>query len=152
MKYNDIEKQILNILENSPFCVLATANKQGVISADQMCLVNDGLKVYIQTDKTFEKIENIKENPNVCLNLGAYSFKGIAKIVGHPLKNQTFIDKLKQRHLSTFNEYTSLPNEVLIEIELTECKIWGSSGFEYKAITKVDLKNKRVKIIKCDSM
>ena len=152
MNYSDVEKQILDILEKAPFCVLATANKQGVISADQMCLVNDGLKVYIQTDSTFEKIKNIEENPNIALNVGAYSFKGVATIVGHPSTRPIFIEKIKQKHQSTFKEYTNLPNEVLIEIELNQCKIWGKAGLEENSITKVDLKNKRIELIKCDSM
>ena len=68
MEYNQIKENILNVLDKTMFCVLATANKKGVVSACQMCLVNDGLKAYIQTDKNFEKISNIKENPFVAIN------------------------------------------------------------------------------------
>lgn len=151
MNFESIEKQILEVLENTPYCAVATADKHGKISADQMCIVNDGMKVYLQTDKTFEKIKNISENPNVALNIGAYSFKGVATILGHPTTNTKFIEKLKQKHLSTFKEYTNLPNEVLIQIDLLECKIWGSDGTQ-KTITKVDFKNHKIQVINCDSM
>ena len=97
MNYNDIEKQILSILDKTLFCVFATANSRGEISADQMTLVNDGLTVYIQTDKTFEKIKNIEENPNVAINIGAFSFKGVAKIVGHPSTKPIFYWEVKTK-------------------------------------------------------
>ena len=40
-----------------------------------MCLINDGLTLYFQTDKSFEKIKNISENPNVAINLGVFLFQ-----------------------------------------------------------------------------
>lgn len=156
MLYKDIENQILKVLENTPFCTLATANKEGVVCASQMCLINDGLTAYIQTDKTFEKIKNIKENPNVAINCGAFYFKGFAKILGHPTENPLFIEKIKQKHLKTYNHYTNLPNEVLVEIKLTECKIWGVDSkkdiHNQETILIVDLVNKKIEEKVCDKM
>ena len=124
MNYEKSIENILNILRNAKFVVLATSNKNGIVSACQMCIVNDGLKVYFQTDSSFEKIQNIKENSNVAINIGKYYFKGIAKIVGHPSNNINFINKIKEKHPETYSRYTNLLSEVLIEVELTECKIW----------------------------
>ena len=95
MDYIQLENKIINVLDKTLFCVLATANSDGVVCATQMCLVNDGLKVFIQTDKNFEKVKNIKENKNVAINCGAYYFKGVASIKGHPTENKIFIDKIK---------------------------------------------------------
>ena len=145
MKYDVAEENILCILENSSYCVLATANKQGVVSADQMRIVNDGLKVYIPINKVFESIENVKENPNVCLHFGPFSCKGVANIVENPSDSRKFFQLVEQRR-SEFNKYVNLSNAVLIEIELTECNMSGGLG--YKANTKVDLKNKRMETIK----
>ena len=153
MLYSEIEKRIIKVLEKTPTCVIATANKEGVVSAAQMCLVNDGLKVYLQTDKTFEKVKNIKDNPNVAINLGAYYFKGIAKLSGHPSSNKMFIEKIKEKHLETYNLYTNLPNEVLIEITLTEAKIWGvGNSKNEKTIMLVNLINKTIENIVYDEM
>lgn len=156
MKYKDVEAKIEKILENTLFCTFCTANKKGEICADQMCLVNNGLKAYIQTDLTFEKIKNIKENTNVAINCGAYTFKGIAKLLGKPTDNQMFVEKLKAKHLKTYEHYTKLPNEVLIEIELIECKIWGVDNkkdiHDQETITVVNLKDKTLKTIFCDKM
>lgn len=156
MNYTQAQDKILNMLERTLFCTFATANAFGVVCAAQMCLVNDGLKVYIQTDKTFEKVKNILENPNVAINCGAYYFKGKAKILGHPKDNEIFMKKIEQKHPETFKSYTTLPNEVLIEVTLTECKIWGIDSSEnvhnQKAMAIVDLVNKKVKTIACDKM
>lgn len=156
MEYAEIEQKILKLFENTKFCTLATASKEGVVSASQVCLVNDGLDVYVQTDKTFEKVKNIKENPNVAINCGAYYFKGKAEIVGKPTNHNKFIEKIKAKHLDTYNHYTNLPNEVLIKIELSEAKIWGIDNSKdihnQETILVVDLKNKKTNTIMCDKM
>ena len=48
---------IENLLKNTKFATVATSSKNGIVSTAQMCIVNKGLTVYFQTDKTFEKIE-----------------------------------------------------------------------------------------------
>ena len=134
-------------------CTLATANKSGVVSTAQMSLVSDGLIVYLQTDGAFNKVKNITENPNIAINCGAYNFKGVAKIVGHPKTNKKFLELIKNKHLKTYENYTLLLNEVLIEITLTECKIWdidSSKNTNKKTITIVNFLNKSVNIKTCD--
>ena len=153
MNYSELEPKILMILEKTPHLVLATANKRGVVSAVQMSFVHDGLTVFMQTDRSFEKVKNIEENPNVALNLGAYYFKGTAKVLGKPKSNKKFIEKIKKKDPSTYAHYTNLPNEVLIEVKLTECKIFGiNSSTGEETIQVVNLENKTVKTIVCDKM
>ena len=155
MEYDDLLKRIKNLLKKTKYAVLATANKDGVVSASTVCIVNDGLKVYVQTDSSFEKIKNIKENENVALNLTSVYFKGKAKIVGHPSSNSFFIENIKTKHPETYKNYTNLPSEVLIEIELTECKIWEFENIDGKreeVIKVIDYKNKTIHNIICDKM
>ena len=156
MEYLEVESKILNMFEKTLFCTLATANRVGVVSASQVCLINSGLTIFVQTDKTFEKVNNIKENPNVAINCGAYYFKGKAEILGHPSIYPDFIQKVKEKHLSTYNSYTNLPNEVLIKIELYEAKIWGGDNSKdihnQETILVVDLINKKTNTIICDKM
>lgn len=152
MEYEHFIEKILTVLEKTPYCVLATASADGVVSAAQMCLVNDGLTVYFQTDESFEKVKNIRENPNVAINVGAFYFKGKAGIVGHPTKNPTFTFNMQKKHPRSYMKYTGLKSEVLIEVKLTECKIWGSNGSGQETITVIDLKKKGVKTIVCDTL
>jgi general stress protein 26 len=156
VEYNDAITKIKKILDLTQFCVLATANRNGIVSACQMCIVNDGLTVYFQTDKSFEKIKNIKENPNVAINLGAFYFKGKSKIIGRPADFPLFVEKLKAKHHETYEHYTNLPNEVLIEVQLTECKIWGVDTkkdiHSQEIIQVINLQEKTIRSISCDKM
>ena len=149
-------KQIDNLLKNTKFVTLATSNKEGIVSTAQMCIVNTGLKVYFQTDRTFEKVKNIIENSNIAFNIGAYNFKGIAKIVGKPSENKEFIELIKQKHFETYKSYTLLENEVLIEADITECKIWGIDSKQdihnQETIEVIDFTNNTKKVILCDKM
>lgn len=154
--YKKIVEKIELVLNNTKFAVLATSNQEGIVSACQMCLVNDGLTLYFQTDKNFEKITNIKENPNVAINIGSYYFKGKAKIIGHPTSNEVFIDKIKNKHPETYNHYTNLIDEILIEVKLFECKIWGAidskNVHSEDIIQIIDFNNKSIQIKTCNKM
>jgi general stress protein 26 len=150
------KKDIVNRLENTKFAVLATADKYGNVSASQVCIVNEGLNVYIQTDRNFEKIKNIEQNKKVALNIGSMYFKGVAKILDHPTQNKKFIEKIKEKHPRTYKSYTNLPNEVLIRIKLTECKIWNVDSKEnirnQDIIGIYDLVNDKQEIIISEKM
>jgi|GEM_PF-5739808 len=154
LDFESIKNDIVALFEKTHFAILATADKNGVVCTAQMCLVNDGLTVYMQTDSKFQKIQNIKENPNVAINNGAYNFKGKATIVGHPNTNKLFIEKLKTKHLKTYNLYTDLQDEVLIKIDLTEARIWDmyNDKTNIKVITAVDFVTKQVAHNSCDAL
>ncbi len=126
MEYQLLVKKIERVLENAKYGVFATSDKDGIVSASQDCLINIGLDVYIQTDRTFEKINNIKENKNVAIALGDYYFKGKAEILGHPIDFPKFIEIFKKKHPKSYGHYSSLTDEVLIKVVLTECRIWDS--------------------------
>lgn len=163
-KYKDLRRKnmleeinkIENLLKNTKFATVATSSRNGIVSTAQMCIVNKGLTVYFQTDKTFEKIRNIRENNNIAFNIGAYNFKAKAKIIGKPSENKEFINLIKQKHFQTYKSYTLLENEVLIEAEITECKIWGINPklniHEQETIQILDFINNTKKVIICDKM
>lgn len=156
MKYEEIVQKITELFNLTKFATLAYANKKGVVGTAQMCVINDGLKVFMQTDKKFDKVKNIIENPNVAINIGAFNFKGTAKVAGHPKDNEIFIQKLKTKHLKTYEHYTNLDDEVLIEINLNEARIWGVDNnkdvHNQETILVVDFKNKTTRTIVCDKM
>ncbi len=155
MNYTNAVKRIENILEKTKAGTLATANSKGEISASQVNIVNDGLTIYFQTDKFFEKINNIQENPNVALNCGVYYFKGKARIVGHPTSNPVFIAKIKEKHPDAYAHFSMLPNEILIEIKLTSAKFWGfdeEHPFEGETLYLMDIENNIISKKICDIM
>lgn len=144
-EYESCVKKIEEVLGKCIFATLATAC-DGIVHTRQMCLLNDGLKVFMQTDKTFDKVAEIRKNENVAINCGAYNFTGKAKLIGSPKDNEWFMQNFKAKHLKSFRQYTNLPNEVLIEIEITECKIWE------KTLTIVNFIDRTVKKIAYDEM
>lgn len=155
MEYKKIIERIVELLEKTKYVVLATSNKKGVVSASKVSIVNDDLKVYFQTDKRFEKIQNIKENENIAINIDSIYFKGNAKIIGLANNNKMFVKKMKEKHIYAYENYTNLPNEVLVEIELTECRIWGFEvidGKREEIIKVIDLKNQTINNIICDKL
>ena len=97
-----------------------------------------------------------KNNQKEIKKIKIYYFKGVAKIIGHPTKMPTFIEKIRQKHLKTYNHYTNLPSEVLIEVELTEARIWNVDTSKdvdkQETITVVNFKDKTLKTIVCDKM
>ena len=135
--------------------IIATANKNGDVSASKVTIVNDGLDIYFQTDSSFEKARNIRENKKIAINFGATYAKGIAEIIGKPTENEMFINKIKQKNNHTYNDYSRLENEVLIRVTLTEIRIWkyeqvNGNTNEYLII--IDLKNKTFNKVKLDNM
>lgn len=91
-----------------------------------MSHVNDGLTVYFQTGENYLKTLQIKENSNVALCVGTYEIEGTAKIIGHPLNetNALFIQKLKEKHNNAFERWSSLPNQVVIKVEIGLVRQW----------------------------
>ncbi len=156
MNYDEAIDAVEKLFAATKFAVLATANRRGVVSASQMCLVHDGMTLYFQTDETFEKARNIAENPNVAVNAGAYCFKGTAEILGRPADFPAFVEKIKTKHRGTYESFTNIPTEILIRVTLSECRIWGADAgkdvHSQEAIQVLDFKEKTSRVIRCGKM
>ena len=161
MEYELLLEKVIKLLSKTNYVVLATASKEGVVTASKMCMIADGTTLYFQTDSNFEKARNIMENPNVAITLENIYFKGQATIIDHPSENKFFVEKMKEKHYQTYENYTDLPNQILIEVKLTECRIWGiwqNNGIgegkvhREESIKVLNLKNKKLTKIKCDNL
>ena len=96
MEYELLLEKMVKLLSKTNYVVLATASKDGVVTASKMCVIADGTTLYFQTDSYFEKARNIMENPNVAITIENIYFKGQATIIGHPSENQFFVEKMKE--------------------------------------------------------
>ena len=161
MEYDLLLQKIMKLLSKTNYVVLATASKDGIVTASKMCVISDGTTLYFQTDSNFEKARNIMENPNVAITIENIYFKGQAIITGHPSQNQFFVEKMKERHYQTYENYTNLHNQILIKVNLTECRIWGiwqnndigdDSVVREESIKILNLKNEQLTKIKCDNI
>jgi len=107
---------------------LATCANDRVSSRSMSVIIYDE-KFYCQTDETFLKYKQIIRNPNAALCYNNYSIEGKCRIIGHPLdeNNNFFAERFKKYFINSFEAYTSLQTEKLIEITPVLIYTW-----EYK--------------------
>ena len=108
--------------------VLSTSCDNRVTSRMMSFVIFDN-KFYCQTDKTFLKYQQIKTNPNVALCIDNIQVEGIAKNIGKPLENKKFISLFKQCYKTSYEIYSFLENEILLEIEPTFIGVWTYKDF-----------------------
>ena len=108
--------------------VLSTSFDNRVTSRMMSFVIFDN-KFYCQTDKTFLKYQQIKSNPNVALCIDNIQIEGIAKNIGKPLENKKFINLFKQYYKTSYEIYSFLENEILLEIEPTFIGVWTYKDF-----------------------
>ena len=108
--------------------VLSTSFDNRVTSRMMSFVIFDN-KFYCQTDKTFLKYQQIKSNPNVALCIDNVQIEGIAKNIGKPLENKKFINLFKQYYKTSYEIYSFLENEILLEIEPTSIGVWIYKDF-----------------------
>jgi uncharacterized pyridoxamine 5'-phosphate oxidase family protein len=125
ISYVLLEKEIYDLLGENKILVLATSSDNRVTARSVSCIVT-GKKVCFQTDKAFLKYKQIIKNQNVALCTENIQIEGIAKIKGHPLteENKDFAEKYKKYYKSSYDNYSHLENEAVIEVEPTYITLW----------------------------
>jgi len=125
LSYDMLKKEVIEKFNNNKIWILATSANDRV-SARSISIVNKGLKIYFQTHKDFLKYKQIRENNKVALCWNNVQIEGIANIKGNPLKeeNKEFIRLFKKFHKGSFDMYTKLDGQVVIEIEPKSISIW----------------------------
>ena len=108
LKLNQIYKQIGSHAK----IVLATCYNNKV-SARKMSFIIEDKYFYFQTDSTFRKYQDIKQNNYVALCIDNIQIEGLCEEIGHPLENIEFIKKFKKYFNSSFEAYSSLDSERL---------------------------------------
>jgi len=118
-------EDIISVLDKKVTIVFATcANNR--VTIRPMSHVNDGLTVYFQTGEHYLKTQQIRSNPNVAISVGTYEIEGEAEIIGHPEDeaNQFFIEKYKEKHPSYAGRWSTIPNQVVVKIEIKLVRQW----------------------------
>lgn len=115
--------EIFRIIGRAKKMVLSTSCDNRVTSRTMSFVIFDN-KFYCQTDKNFLKYQQIQSNPNVALCVDNIQIEGIAKNIGKPLENEKFINIFKKHYRASYEIYSFLENEILLEIEPTFIKVW----------------------------
>jgi general stress protein 26 len=69
ISYEELEKEIIEIIRNRPLKIIATSSGDSV-TAREVRFCSDGLNMFFITDNRSRKYEQIKTNPNVAVAVG----------------------------------------------------------------------------------
>lgn len=124
-EYTEKLEEFYNNFGNAKKMVLATS-KDNRVTARTMSVILVNNIFYFQSDKTFLKYEQMIANPLVALCVDNIQIEGIATVIGSPISNENifFANAFRENYKSSFDSYSSLKNEVLIEIKPTKITIW----------------------------
>jgi uncharacterized pyridoxamine 5'-phosphate oxidase family protein len=127
--YSLLDNEIFNILGDKKVMVLATCYENLVTARSMSCIII-GKKIYFQTDTTFQKIKQMIENPNIALCIDNIQIEGIAKIKKHPFddENYEFLNAFKENYKNSYEHYSHIKNEVVVEIKPTLITLWKYEG------------------------
>ena len=123
--YESLKNEVIEFLDQHKILVFATcaANR---VTARAMSCVHKGLTIYFQTGTTSVKFKQLAQNPNVALCAANVQIEGVARIRKHPLdpSNVEFIEAYKTHHLGSFQTYSHLKSNVVIEVEPRLITFW----------------------------
>ncbi|MEX1378317.1 MAG: pyridoxamine 5'-phosphate oxidase family protein [Eubacteriales bacterium] len=141
--FPEAKRRLFDAIRPAKIMVLATSENDKVTARSMSCIVMNE-KIYFQTDKTFLKYQQIKSNKNVALCFSNVQIEGHAHEMGHPMDSQNngFAELFEKHYKDSFDAYTHLENEVLIEVDITNAVIWGYEGDrQYREF--IDFKDKK---------
>lgn len=110
-------------LGESKKMVLSTSLND-VVTSRMMSIVVLNKKIYFQTDRTFRKYNQIKENPKVSLCINNIQIEGECEKVGMPSDNAEFVEAYKKHFPSSYTRYSCLKNERLFVVTPTFVEKW----------------------------
>lgn len=145
MDFTSAYENFYKELGESKKMVLSTSSKD-VVTSRMMSIVVINKKIYFQTDRSFRKYTQLKENPRVSLCIDNIQIEGYCEELGIPNDDAEFVNAYKKHFLSSYVRYSSLKNERLFEVIPTFVEKWVYiDGIPYMEI--LDIKNKEYKII-----
>lgn len=103
--------------------VLSTAFTD-IVTSRTMSVIHLNGKLYFQTDITFRKYHQLKNNPHVALCIDNIQIDGICNEIGSPIENEDFCNAYKTCFPSSFHRYTMLKNERLFAVTPTFIESW----------------------------
>ncbi|MCL2775809.1 MAG: pyridoxamine 5'-phosphate oxidase family protein [Oscillospiraceae bacterium] len=96
LNYNELSDEIVQKLRSEWSIILATCANDKV-TARAVCHVNDGLTIMFSTNEGSEKVEQMKQNPNVALAVGNIRIEATAEIVGNAENYPSFIEEYRKK-------------------------------------------------------
>ena len=113
-----------------------------IVTSRMMSIVVLDEKLFFQTDRTFRKYEQIRQNPHVALCADNIQIEGECREVGRPAWNPDFCLAYEKYFQSSFRRYSHLENERLFAVTPTFIERWRYvDGVPFVEIFEVEKKN-----------
>ena len=123
MEFKEVYENFYKELGESKKMVLSTSLND-VVTSRMMSVVLINKKIYFQTDRTFRKYRQLKENPRVSLCVDNMQIEGHCREVGSPLDSTEFVNAYKKYFLNSYTRYSFLKNERLFVVIPTFVERW----------------------------
>lgn len=123
MKFQEAYEKFWREFGESRKMVLSTA-VENIVTSRMMSIVAFSGKLYFQTDRTFRKYRQLKENPNVALCADNIQLEGICEEVGRPFDHDEFRSAFEKHFPNSYQRYTLLENEGLFAVAPTRIERW----------------------------
>jgi general stress protein 26 len=143
LDYKSLEQETFQSISDHKIMVLATCSQNRVTARNMSCVIFNN-RIYFQTDKSFLKYQQILDNNQVALCADNIQVEGKAVVKGHPFdeENKEFCRLYEKNFEGSFEKYSKLPTEVVIEVEPTLITLWKySNGMPFRDF--INLKDKK---------
>jgi uncharacterized pyridoxamine 5'-phosphate oxidase family protein len=139
----EIEKERLFDLIGENRIVAFATSSNDYTTVRTMSIILYSNKIYFQTGIDLLKYKQISENKNVALCFENIQIEGIANIIGKPIEYKNIMDLYKKHYRNSYETYSELEKEVLIEIIPKKITEWNydNRGKPYRIFIEFD--NKR---------
>lgn len=151
MTFTKAVETMFEKLGNSKIMALATSKHDYVMVRNVSCVFYDQ-KIYFKTDRNFRKTKQMLENPQVAMCWNGVQVEGIAVnkglVVDEP--ERTF-EQLYRKYLwGSYNAYSHIDTEILIEVTPKFVEIWDQDENEKGFQTFIDFEKQEVEIVYYD--
>ena len=125
MNFEIKKNEFFERLGETCYMVLATCQNDSPMASTMTCLVFDDA-IWMQTDKKFDKYNQLLANNRVALVKNATQIEGIAQLCGHPLdtENAKFAQLMKKHHPESYEMYSTVETEVVIKVTPHKAVDW----------------------------
>lgn len=147
MEFNEAVELMFKKLGDYKIMALASSVDDVVMVRNVSCLFYNQ-KIYFKTDKNFRKTQQLYANPNVAMCWNGVSLEGIAVNKGLVIdeEQRTFETLYKKFLWGSYNAYSHVDNEILIEVTPRFVEIWDTDDENFAFQTFIDFENQQVMI------
>lgn len=147
MTFEEAVRFMFTKLGNSKIMALASSSNDYVMVRNVSCVFYHD-KIYFKTDKNFRKTKQLFENPQVAMCWNGVQVEGIAKNLGLVIdeEGRTFETLYKKYLWGSYNAYSHVDTEILIEVTPKFVEIWDQDEKEHAFQTFIDFDEKKVEV------